>query len=149
MKNSIFITFYRRAAPKYGRTFCLYKRLFVILYSCNSRCFFFFHNLNLKFGRSISNGFGLTLLICHSSSDSKIWSPMMCSDLKRLKMLVFMHIYSFLMSYDSSNVILVTLKLSYRTICQERLIVTYLWVSLIFNWIIHLIVCILSSILNP
>ena len=45
--------------------------------------------------------------------------------------------------------VLVTLRLSYGTISQERCIVTYLMVNFIFNWIIHLIVRILGSILNP
>ena len=45
--------------------------------------------------------------------------------------------------------VLVKLRLSYGTISQERCIVTYLMVNFIFNWIIHLIVRILGSILNP
>ena len=39
--------------------------------------------------------------------------------------------------------------LLYRTSSPERCIVTYLWVNLIFNWIIHLIIRVLGSILNP
>ena len=54
-------------------------------------------------------------------------------DTEWLEMLIILHICPFLMLYDGSNVSLGDL---------------YLWVNLIFNWIIHLIVRILDSILN-
>ena len=44
---------------------------------------------------------------------------------------------------------LVAWRLSWRVTSPESYTVTYLWLSLIFNWINHLIICMLGSILNP
>ena len=68
----------------------------------------FFHHLNLKIGQSrfllaISNEHGLTLWIRYSGSDSKFWSPIMCSDTKHLDILIVLYICSYIMSYDNSN----------------------------------------------
>ena len=49
---------------------------------------------------------------------------------------------------DNGDMILVTLKVSYRTVNLEKCIVTYLWVSLIFNCIIHLLIGILKLTTN-
>ena len=73
---------------------------------CNSRCLF--HNFSLKIALSrfpfpVSREFGLKLWIRHANLNSKFKSPVMCSDTKRLEMLIVLHIYLFLMSYNSSN----------------------------------------------
>ena len=72
----------------------------------------------------------------------------MCSDTKRLEMLIVLHIYLFLMSYNSSNMSFGDIEtiVPYN---KSRSIVIYFCVNLIFDWIILLIVCILGSILNP
>ena len=84
----------------------------------------------------------------------------MPKDTERLENIIFLHIFLFLMSYDSSNASIGDIKtialynqwdLSYHIVSYnpEKLITTYLWVNLIFNLINHLIVCILASSLNP
>ena len=63
-------------------------------------------------------------------------------------MLIVLHICSYPRRMIAATCVLVTLRLSYQTISPERCIVTYLWVNLIFNRIIHLIVRVLCSILS-
>ena len=118
---------------------------------------FFLDNFSLKIDRSrllfpIFNEFDLTLWIhdskFQSSSDWKFWSSIICSDTERLEMLIVLHICSYPRRMIAATCVLVTLRLSYQTISPERCIVTYLWVNLIFNRIIHLIICVLGSILS-
>ena len=112
-----------------------------------------FHNFILKISRSrilvqTSIEFELTLWIRHSSSDSKLESLIVCGDTDCLEMLIVLHICLFFMSNGSSDVSLVTLRLSYRTFSLKRCIVIYLWVNLIFICIIHLMVRILNWTTN-
>ena len=72
----------------------------------------------------------------------------MCSDTERLEMLIVLHICLFLVPYDASNMTLGDIETTVRTISPERCIVTYFWVNIIFNWIIHVIVPILGLILK-
>ena len=73
----------------------------------------------------------------------------MCSDTKRLEMLIFSRSVHFTCRMISVTGVLVTLRLSYRAISPESCFVTYLSVNLILNRSIHRIVCMLYSILNP
>ena len=126
------------------------------------RCFF--RNFNLKIGRSrflipISNEFELTLWIHHSGLDLKFQSPIIYSDTERLQMLIFLHICSFIMSYNSSDislgdngtVILYNLDFQSRemhcdlSLCKFCSIVAYTWwcwldnqrnIIHLFQWII-------------
>ena len=80
--------------------------------------------------------------------ESAILAQIENSNTERLEMLINLLICLLLMSYGNSNMILDDIKTRNHTISPERCVVTYLWVNLIFNWIIHQIVCTLDSILS-
>ena len=84
----------------------------------------------------------------HSRADSKYEFPIISSDTECLEMLVVLHICLFHMSNDSGDMSLVTLKVLYHTISLEKCSVTYLWVNLIFNGIIHLLIGVLNLTTN-
>ena len=73
----------------------------------------------------------------------------MCIDTERLEMLIALHIFSFLMSHDSSNISLGGIESNVLDNQSGEVYCYYLCENLIFNIIIHLIVRILGSILNP
>ena len=139
---------------------CLDKRfLCYIIVKIFVNCDVFFRNFNLKVGRSrflipISNEFKLALWIQHSGLDLKFQSSIIYSDTERLQMLIFLHICSFIMSYNSSDislgdngtVILYNLDLQSRemhcdlSLCKFCSIVAYTWWCWLDNQrnIIHL-----------
>ena len=53
----------------------------------------------------------------------------MCSDTELFEMLVTLHIFLFLMSYDNDKMSLCNIRLSQRTTGPKRYIVTYHWAS--------------------
>ena len=73
----------------------------------------------------------------------------MCTDTERLEVLIVLHIFSFLMSHDSSNITLGGIESNVLYNQSGEVYCDYLCENFIFNIIIHLIVRILGSILNP
>ena len=122
--------------------------LYICWNVCNSK--WFFHNFNLKIDQSrfllpIANEFGLALWICHCSSD---WNSNRHWGAVTMKTRCWLFCLSARFSCRMIAVSLVTLRLSQSYNQSREMYLTYLWVNLlIFNWIIHLVVRILDSLI--
>lgn len=131
----------------------------LVMLSCLLLCPrpFLLLQLEIWFVKVSTPKFNLRLASMHwihsSISDLKFLSPIKCSVTKRLEILIVLHICSFLMSYDSSYKSLgdseTVVLCSHMKQSVQRDVLWFLWVNCIFNCIIHLMACILASILNP